>query len=120
MTPEQSYKQAYDTIVAHYGSNPVDADGKSKGFVFEVREGDGNIGEYRRCDIVAANASEALVLAHRHGFISSPWDVRITKDVEGDDINAYVSSYVSPIYGDSCRWSASASLCIDARNMPLN
>jgi hypothetical protein len=120
MTPEQSYSQAYDTILAHFDSSPVDADGKPKQFAFEVREGNGNSGEYHRCDIMAANAYHALILAHCRGFITSPWDVKITRDIEGDTANACVASYVKPIYGDSCRWSASASLCIDARNMPRN
>jgi hypothetical protein len=120
MTPEQSYSQAYDTILAHFDSSPVDANGKPRQFVFEIREGDGNAGEYHRCDIMATSASEALILAHRHGFIRSPWDIRITRDIDGDNVNAYVVSYVKPIFGDSCRWSASASLCIDARNVPKN
>ncbi len=120
MAPKQSYSQAYDAILTHFDSNPVDANGKPKQFVFEIREGDGNRGQYHRCNIMASSAGDALILAHRNGFIRSPWDVRITKDIDGDNVTAYAVSYVKPIYGDSCRWSASASLCIDARNMPKN
>ena len=82
-------------------------------FFFDVREGDGNQGEYHRCTILAKDAPSALVAAHRHGLIRSPWDVRITKDIEGDDINAQVASYVAPIWDYACRWTASASLSIE-------
>ncbi len=120
LSPERLFKATYDTIVKFFDSSPVNRDGKPLDFVFEVREGNGNEGECRRCEILAPNAYHALILAHCRGFITSPWDVKITKDIEGDTTNAYVASYVKPIFGDACRWSASASLCIDSRNLHGN
>lgn len=111
-----NYAEQSEEIVNRFHSGKENRFGRDKGWVFEVREGDGNMGCSHRCDIVAEDAHEALILAHRHGFIVSPHDVRITKDIEGDSANATVASYVGMINGDSCRWVASASLAIDARN----
>lgn len=116
MSNHNSHQDIMDAIYSRFGQDLVDSDGKPMEWVFEVREGNGNMGEHHRCDIYATSASEALVKAHRHGFISSPWDVRITKDIECDGITAAVASYVRPIFGDVCRWTASASLAIDSRN----
>lgn len=77
---------------------------------FEIREGDGNSGCYVRGHVIAINAFDALTKAHRIGMIRSPWDVRITKDIDGDDRSAVVASYVRPIFGDACRWVAEANL----------
>lgn len=76
---------------------------------FEVREGDGNQGEYHRGYVEAWDACEALTIASRTRMIVRPWDVKLS-DMQGDDTHAYLISYVAPIYGDSCRWCASASL----------
>ena len=76
--------------------------------VYEIREGNGLDGCYRRGTIEAASAKEALILAHRLGMICSPGDVRPTIDIEGDDIQAYLVSYVGG--GESgCRWCAEAN-----------
>jgi hypothetical protein len=112
----ESYAKIVDEIQSRFNEGLVNADGKPMEWVFEIREGDGNQGEFHRCDIMATSASEALIKAHRHGFIASPWDVRITKDVDGDGLRAWAASYVMPIYSDCCRWSASARLAIDSRN----
>ena len=104
-----AYLEAMNRVQAAYSR---DNRPKRKWF-FEVREGDGNQGEFHRCNIEADNAFDALIAAHRHGYIASPWDVRITKDCDGDNISAHVMSYVQPIYGDSCRWCASATLAIE-------
>ena len=77
---------------------------------FEIREGDGNEGTYRRGTVEAVNAFEALRLASRRGLISKPRDVVLSRDIDGDNQNAYAASYVSPIYGDVCRWTAEANL----------
>ena len=99
---------------------------------FEVREGDGNEGTYRRGtveavnafealrlasrrgliskQVEAVNAFEALRLASRRGLISKPRDVVLSRDIDGDEQNAYAASFVSPIYGDACRWTAEAHL----------
>jgi hypothetical protein len=76
---------------------------------FEIREGNGNDGEYHRGYIEAWDAHEALRIASRDGMIVRPWDVKLS-DMQGDDTHAYLVSYVAPIYGDSCRWCASANL----------
>lgn len=74
---------------------------------FEIREGNGNVGCYRRGYVEAETAGKALIKAHRQGMICSPRDVRITKDIEGDDVQAYLNSYVG--YNDlGCRWCAEA------------
>ena len=112
----QTYSKVANEIRSRFSKGLVNADGKQMEWIFEVREGDGNVGEYHRCDILATSASEALIRAHRHGFISSPWDVRITRDIDGDDIGSSVASFVNPIYGETCRWTASATLAIDSRN----
>jgi hypothetical protein len=77
---------------------------------FEIREGDGNQGEYHRGEIDACDAFEALRIASRRGMIYKPYDVVLKRDIDGDNENAYVASYVAPIYGDACRWSASANI----------
>ena len=76
---------------------------------YEIREGDGNQGCYRRGTIEACNAFEALRLASRRGMIHKPYDVTLGS-MDGDDQNAYLASYVAPIYGDSCRWCAESHL----------
>ena len=76
---------------------------------FEIREGDGNQGEYRRGTIEADDAFEALRLASRRGLICKP-KVVMYADFDGDDQSCYAASYVSPIWGDACRWTASARL----------
>ena len=76
---------------------------------FEIREGDGNQGEYRRGTIEAEHAFEALRLASRRGMIFKPKDVTYAS-FDGDDQHCHAASYVSPIYGDACRWTASARL----------
>lgn len=78
---------------------------------FEIREGNGNEGEYRRGYVNAVDSFEALRIASRQGMIVRPWDVKIDS-MDGDDTHAYLVSYVAPIYGDSCRWCASASLVV--------
>ncbi len=108
-----------DEIMDKFSNGPVNRDGEPLEVMFEVREGDGNMGDRHICDIYATSAYEALIRAHRSGFIVSPWDVRITKDIQGDDIDAYVASYVRPIYGDCCRWSASASIANNSINQNL-
>jgi len=84
--------------------------------VYEIREGNGRDGCYRRGTIEAASAKEALLLADQSGMICSPPDVRPTIDVEGDDIQAYLVSYVGG--GEfGCRWCAEANdiVAIDLR-----
>jgi len=84
--------------------------------VYEIREGNGLDGCYRRGTIEAASAKEALILADQIGMICSPGDVRPTIDVEGDDIQAYLVSYVGG--GEfGCRWCAEANdiVAIDRR-----
>lgn len=78
---------------------------------FEIREGNGNDGEYHRGYVDAVDAFEALRIASRKGMIVRPWDVKIDS-MDGDDTHTSLVSYVSPIYGDSCRWCASASLVV--------
>jgi hypothetical protein len=77
---------------------------------FEIREGDGNVGCYHRGIIEADNAFDALRKASRTGLISRPRDVVLSRDIDGDDQHAYIASFVSPIYGDACRWCAEAHL----------
>lgn len=74
---------------------------------FEIREGNGNVGCYKRGYVEAETAGKALIKAHREGMICSPWDVRVTKDIEGDNVQAYLNSYVGngPL---GVRWSAEA------------
>lgn len=74
---------------------------------FEIREGNGNDGCYKRGIVEAESASKALIKAHRQGMICSPRDVRITKDIEGDDFQATVSSYAGGF--DYARWTAEAN-----------
>ena len=74
---------------------------------FEIREGNGNVGCYYRGIVEANTASEALIKAHREGMICSPWDVRITKDIDGDDVYANVASFVG-CNDLGCRWIAEA------------
>lgn len=75
---------------------------------FEIREGNGYDGAYRRGVIEAEDAYKALIKAHRIGMIRSPWDVRITKDIEGDHVQARVESMVN--CGDlGVRWLAEAN-----------
>lgn len=114
-----NYNDSMDKIMDKFSKGPVNRDGKPLEVVFEVRQGDGNSGEFHVCDIYARNAYEALVNAHRHGLIRSPWDVRITMDIDGDNASAHVASYVKPIWGDSCRWSASAHIANNSINQSL-
>jgi hypothetical protein len=72
---------------------------------FEVREGDGNEGCYRRGEVNAFNAYDAMRLASRRGLICKPYDVTLNA-IDGDDVNAYLASYRAPIFGDACRWCA--------------
>ena len=116
MSNYSDYQSIADDIYERFNQGLTGRDGKPMEWVFEIREGDGNMGEYHRCDILATSASEALIKSHRHGFISSPWDVRITRDIDGDDISSSAASFVKPIYGGACRWTASATLAIDSRN----
>jgi hypothetical protein len=74
---------------------------------YTIREGDGNEGTYRRGEVEAPNAFDALRLARRQKLIFFPRDVT-NKNIEGDNQNAHVASYVAPIYGDACRWCAEA------------
>lgn len=78
--------------------------------MFEIREGDGNDGCFRRGQIEATNAFEALRKASRTGLITKTRDVRMKYDIDGDDQHAYVASFVAPIYGDACRWCAEAHI----------
>ena len=75
---------------------------------FEIREGNGNVGAYKRGFVEAENARKALITAHRIGMICSPWDVRITKDIEGDDVQARVESFVG-CNDLGVRWLAEAN-----------
>lgn len=77
--------------------------------LYEIREGDGNDGCYRRGTIEATDAFQALRLASRRGMIQKPRDVKLS-DFSGDDEHCYAVSYVAPIYGDACRWCAEANL----------
>lgn len=77
---------------------------------FQIREGDGNDGCYRRGVLEATDAFDAIRKASRTGMICKPRDVVLKRDIEGDDQHAYVASYVAPIYGDACRWLAEAHL----------
>jgi len=84
--------------------------------VYEIREGNGKDGCYRRGTIEAESAKEALILADQIGMICSPSDVRPTIDIEGDDEQAYLVSYVGG--GEfGCRWCAEANdiVAIDLR-----
>lgn len=76
---------------------------------YEIREGNGNDGEYHRGYQFAANAFDALRQASRRGMICKPRDAKLA-DIDGDDQQAHLASFVAPIYGDACRWTASASL----------
>jgi hypothetical protein len=76
---------------------------------FEIREGDGNQGCYRRGTIQASNAFEALRKASRRRMIWKPKDVTLNS-FDGDDEHCYAASYVAPIYGDACRWIAEAHI----------
>ncbi len=117
VSPEQLFKATHDTIVEFFDSSPVNRDGKPLEFVFEIREGRDGEDECHRCEILAPNAHHALILAHCRGFITSPWGTMIARDIEGDTANAHIVNCVKPVFGDACLWSASASLCIDSRNL---
>ena len=75
---------------------------------FEIREGNGNDGAYLRGTVEAVDAFEALKKASRMGMINQPWDVKITKDIEGDSVQAHIASYVNngPL---GVRWLAEAN-----------
>jgi len=77
--------------------------------MFEIREGNGNDGEYRRGTIEAADAFEALRKASRSRMIWKPKTVTLSS-ADGDDLQAHLADYVAPIFGDACRWTASARL----------
>ena len=57
---------------------------------FEIREGNGNVGCYRRGYVEAETAGKALIKAHRQGMICSPRDVRVTKDIEGEVVQCII------------------------------
>ena len=76
---------------------------------FEIREGDGNSGEYHRGFVEAPDAFKALRLASRRRIIWKPRTVTLAS-IEGDDQSAYLADYTAPIFGDACRWTASATL----------
>ena len=76
---------------------------------FEIREGDGNQGCFRRGEVEAKDAFDALRIASRTKMICKPYDV-VLRDTDGDEQHAYLASYVAPIFGDSCRWLAEAHL----------
>lgn len=77
--------------------------------LFEIREGDGNEGCFRRGTISAVDAFEALRLASRRGMIYKPRDTKVS-DIDGDNEHASWCSYVAPIFGDACRWIAEANI----------
>jgi len=76
--------------------------------LYEIREGNGNDGCRRRGTVEAESARQALIKAHRMGMICSPWDVRPTMDIEGDDEQAHLASYVN-CNDLGCRWCAEAN-----------
>lgn len=76
---------------------------------FEIREGDGNDGTYRRGYVIAADAFDALQVASRKGLINKPYDVKFS-DADGDSDHASLASFVAPIFGDACRWIAEANI----------
>jgi len=78
---------------------------------FTIREGDGNDGCYRRGTVIADNAYEALRKASRQKMIFVPNGVRITKDIEGDNEQAYVMKLVNGF--DYAVWVAEAHLVKD-------
>lgn len=77
--------------------------------MFEIREGNGNDGEYYRGVIEADSPFKALQLASRRRMIWKPKTVTLDA-MDGDDHHAYLIDYVAPIFGDACRWCASATL----------
>lgn len=86
---------------------------------YEIREGDGNDGCYRRGTIEAPNAFEALRRASRMRMICKPYDVTL-RSMDGDEQSAYLASYVAPIYGDACRWCAEAHLVRASEPIDVN
>lgn len=76
---------------------------------FEIREGDGNQGCYRRGTIEAADAFDALRKASRQRMIWKPKCVTLNS-MDGDDHSAYLTDYCHTIYGDACAWCAEAHL----------
>lgn len=76
---------------------------------YEIREGNGNDGEYRRGFIDAVDSFEALRKASRRRMIWKPKSVTLSS-MDGDDEQSYLVDYSNPIFGDACRWCASASL----------
>lgn len=78
--------------------------------LFEIREGNGNDGTWRRGEIEARNAFDAIRKASRTKLIWKTRDVVLKNDIEGDNQFAIVCSYVAPIFGDSCRWIAEARI----------
>lgn len=76
---------------------------------YEIREGDGNQGCYRRGTVMAIDAFHALRVASRKGLIRKPWDAKFSQ-TDGDCSFADLASYVSPIYDGACRWIATAEI----------
>jgi hypothetical protein len=76
---------------------------------YEIREGNGNDGTWKVGEVQANDAFRALRLASRRKMIYKPRDVRLS-DFAGDSEHCYAISYVSPIFGDACRWCAEAHL----------
>ncbi len=77
---------------------------------FEIREGNGNDGTYKRGHVDASDAFQAIRKASRINMIGKPRDVVLKRDIEGDIVRATVCSYVRPIFGSDCRWIAEAIL----------
>jgi hypothetical protein len=76
---------------------------------FEIREGDGNDGCYRRGTIEATDAFEALRKASRQKMIWKPKCVTLAS-MDGDDQAAYLTDYCHSIFGDAAAWCAEAHL----------
>lgn len=74
---------------------------------FQIREGNGNDGEFKRGEIKASDAISAIRKASRIGMINKPKCV-LHRNVMGDDLSAFLVDYCHQIYGDCCAWSASA------------
>ena len=79
--------------------------------IFEIREGNGNDGEYLCGTIIANDAFDALRKASRTKMIYKPKSVTLGS-MDGDDQSAYLADYRQSqmIFGDSCGWTASATI----------
>ena len=76
---------------------------------YQIREGDGNDGEFKRGIIEAKDAFDALRKASRRGMINKPKCV-LHRNVMGDDDSAFLVDDIHTIYVDACAWCASAVL----------